>query len=285
MIVLLKAITLAFLLAGLAVHVAHAAEPVSNFDAAAVTDAALKSSLSADRARSIRDAGRRLLAAYPDKLKAIDGQTLIWRDGTRMPLDDGLPLKDAAAWVRSPDLKDMFRYPYVGGEPARPTAGSDPGRARNAAFFSKMYGDCRGGGVSGKLVEVDWLPSRSRVKLKMTGENGVAQQLAKISTELDTLPRSFTRYLLPPAGTYNCRVVAGTDQQSAHGYGIAIDIAVKPAHYWRWQQPDASGNPIWRNAIPIDIVRIFEHHGFIWGGRWAHYDTMHFEYRPELLLP
>jgi hypothetical protein len=30
-------------------------------------------------------------------------------------------------------------------------------------------------------------------------------------------------------------------------------------------------------------VDIFERHGFIWGGKWAHYDTMHFEYRPELL--
>jgi hypothetical protein len=28
---------------------------------------------------------------------------------------------------------------------------------------------------------------------------------------------------------------------------------------------------------------IFEKHGFIWGGKWYHYDTMHFEYRPELL--
>ena len=26
-----------------------------------------------------------------------------------------------------------------------------------------------------------------------------------------------------------------------------------------------------------------EAEGFIWGGRWYHYDTMHFEYRPELL--
>ncbi|MDD5211432.1 MAG: M15 family metallopeptidase, partial [Sulfuricurvum sp.] len=26
-------------------------------------------------------------------------------------------------------------------------------------------------------------------------------------------------------------------------------------------------------------------YGFIWGGRWYHYDTMHFEYRPELLAP
>jgi hypothetical protein len=30
-------------------------------------------------------------------------------------------------------------------------------------------------------------------------------------------------------------------------------------------------------------VDIFERHGFIWGGKWGHFDTMHFEYRPELL--
>jgi hypothetical protein len=28
-------------------------------------------------------------------------------------------------------------------------------------------------------------------------------------------------------------------------------------------------------------VEIFERHGFIWGGKWGHFDTMHFEYRPE----
>ena len=32
-----------------------------------------------------------------------------------------------------------------------------------------------------------------------------------------------------------------------------------------------------------EIVEIFERHGFIWGGKWSYYDTMHFEYRPELL--
>ena len=37
------------------------------------------------------------------------------------------------------------------------------------------------------------------------------------------------------------------------------------------------------NRIPYEIVEIFERHGFIWGGRWYHFDTMHFEYRPELL--
>ena len=35
--------------------------------------------------------------------------------------------------------------------------------------------------------------------------------------------------------------------------------------------------------IPTEIIDIFERRGFIWGGKWSHYDTMHFEYRPELL--
>jgi len=36
--------------------------------------------------------------------------------------------------------------------------------------------------------------------------------------------------------------------------------------------------------MPWEIIRIFEKHGFIWGGKWYHYDTMHFEYMPEILL-
>jgi len=32
------------------------------------------------------------------------------------------------------------------------------------------------------------------------------------------------------------------------------------------------------------ILFLFEKYGFIWGGKWFHYDTMHFEYRPELLI-
>jgi hypothetical protein len=38
-----------------------------------------------------------------------------------------------------------------------------------------------------------------------------------------------------------------------------------------------------RNRYPQEIVEIFEKHGFIWGGKWSHFDLMHFEYRPEML--
>ncbi len=31
-------------------------------------------------------------------------------------------------------------------------------------------------------------------------------------------------------------------------------------------------------------VAAFEDNGFVWGGKWPFFDTMHFEYRPEVLL-
>ena len=125
----------------------------------------------------------------------------------------------------------------------------------------------------------------------------LAERLAAVSRELDQLPAHFDAYLVPSAGTYVCRPIAGTDRISAHGHGIAIDISTKHTDYWRWSTPQATGKagsrtgtkpdrPIpYRNQVPMEIVTVFEKHGFIWGGKWYHYDTMHFEYRPELLPP
>ena len=31
--------------------------------------------------------------------------------------------------------------------------------------------------------------------------------------------------------------------------------------------------------MPHGIIQIFEQNGFIWGGKWLHVDSMHFEYR------
>ncbi len=232
------------------------------------------------------EAARRLQAAYPDHIAGVEGAELIWRDGKRVPLYDANGAKPVADWLASPDLTDIFRFPYPANAPAAPPApNADPGRARPAAFFNKMYGDCRTGEVTRHLVDVAWLPSRGRQIVRATTINGVAQKLAAIGAELDALPAALTKFLVPSAGTYACRAIAGTEQSSAHGYGIAIDIAVKQAHYWRWSKRDVAGAPVWRNTIPADIVRIFEKHGFIWGGRWSHFDTMHFEYRPEFFVP
>ena len=230
------------------------------------------------------DAVAHLIAAYPSFLQRIDGNALVWKDGTRMVIDDGRGPKPIPLLLESPDIKDMFLQRYPMGPPAGPPAVDfDPGRSRNTVLFDKMYGDCRSGAAARNLISIVWLPKKWGKRLSVTRVNGVAEKLMAVSKELDDLPAKFNIFLFPSAGTYNCRVVAGTDRVSAHGYGIAIDLSTREADYWRWAGGASARTIAYRNRVPFEIVDSFERHGFIWGGKWYHYDTMHFEYRPELL--
>ncbi len=67
-----------------------------------------------------------------------------------------------------------------------------------------------------------------------------------------------------------------------HSYAAAIDLNARLSDYWLWTKRQ-QGKFAWVNRMPFDIVDIFERFGFIWGGKWYHYDTMHFEYRPEII--
>lgn len=223
-----------------------------------------------------------LLRAYPNALASFDGTNLIWRDGTRMPVDDGRPDKDMAEQLRNGSILDQLRLRYPAGAPLLPPPEQDPGRLRNRALFDKMYGDCKAGQVTPKLVPVVWLPNTWGHVVRITSVNGVDRELTAISRELDELPAVDKKYLYPLGGTYVCRSVADTGATSMHAWGAAIDISVAFSDYWLWHR-SGGGDPAYVNRIPPEIVAVFERHGFIWGGRWAHYDTMHFEYRPELL--
>ena len=116
-----------------------------------------------------------------------------------------------------------------------------------------------------------------------TSINGASIQLEKVAKELASKP-SLKKYLTN-ASTFYWRKVRGANRQSAHSYGIAIDINTNYSNYWLWSNPKAkeTDKVEYKNRIPMEIVNVFEKYGFIWGGRWYHYDTMHFEYRPELL--
>lgn len=224
-----------------------------------------------------------LVAVYPDFVERIDGNELVMRDGSRLIVDDGKPPKSFDERLRDPDLKDMFLTPYRSGRPLQsPKIDEDPGRARNDAFFKKMYGDCAKNEVRPKLRRVTWMPLWGGGEVEATTVNGVADHLEAAARELQALPERFKRYLVPNEGAYYCRAIAGTTQTSMHSYGVAIDINTRYSDYWRWPSPPP--DPIaYRNQIPFEIVEIFERHGFIWGGKWYHFDTMHFEYRPELM--
>jgi hypothetical protein len=94
----------------------------------------------ADQARANRLMDR-LVAAYPDFLAGHDENNLIWRDGARMGFDDGAE-KTFAERLDRADIEDQFALSYpLGDILSDPEPDYDPGRFRNAAFFTKMYGD------------------------------------------------------------------------------------------------------------------------------------------------
>jgi D-alanyl-D-alanine carboxypeptidase len=231
----------------------------------------------------LRAALDNLVAAYPNALAGQDGKVLRWRDGTVMPVADGAASKAFPELLRHASIADQLRMPYPRGPLEKPPAAdADPGRFRNSAFFARMYGDCKTGEVTPRLVSLDWLPHTWGKSIRITSVNGVDAQLRAVSAEIDALPDNIKRAAYPIAGTYNCRAVADTGLPSPHGYGIAIDLNTAVSDYWYWRPHD--GPIVYRNRMPEEIVAIFEKHGFIWGGKWYHFDTMHFEYRPELLV-
>jgi D-alanyl-D-alanine carboxypeptidase len=177
-------------------------------------------------------------------------------------------------------LVDLFKPPY----PLGPVVeirerNMDPGRVRIQALFLATYGS-EPLEVEAKLRWVTFVGQRIRI------QHRAAPALERVSKALELLCKdkpALRDYLRNLGGTYNFRNIAGTDQLSAHSFGIAIDISTHHSDYWR-NGPDLK-KPIWKNRIPTEIVNAFEAESFIWGGRWYHYDTMHFEYRPELFDP
>ncbi len=223
---------------------------------------------------------RALLNAYPGAFR-IEGNAVVFPSGTRVPWDDGRR-KSAAELLTDGDVEDMFHYPYPAGSSRPPGRDEDPGRVRSDAFFKALYGASEGA-VRANLRAVPWVPKLGGGTLLVTTRFGVDEKLEAVSRDLERLPSRLHKYLVPPAGTFNWRAIAGTNRLSVHSYGAAIDINTKFTNYWRWDAQQAGGTIPYRNQIPAEIVAVFEQHCFVWGGRWYHYDTMHFEYRPELL--
>ena len=223
----------------------------------------------------------RLVRYYSNVVSGYDREFLILKNGMKFRISDNRTDKTFQELLEKPDIDDMFyaRYP-AGSVPAQPEKNMDPGRVRYEPLFVAMYGDCNKNEVVKNLRTIKWLPKHGGGSVTITTVNGVDKAVEAVSRDLDELAKDFTKYLKPTSGTYNCRKIAGSSAKSMHAYGAALDISTKYSNYWRWANP---GELKWKNQIPIQIIRVFEKHGFIWGGYWYHYDTMHFEYRPELL--
>lgn len=224
------------------------------------------------------------IEAYPDAVSDVakrDGKYYLqFEDGTEFVWDDGRE-KTFVEKLEDADLEDTVSLPYAVGEPTEdPAKNEDPGRFRFDPFMKQLYGESEGA-VRESLVSVKWPGGK---ELAFNERHGAADALRAVAAELDALPEEFHKYFTKTAGTFNWRVIKGTERMSSHSYAVALDINIDFSNYWRWD--DKTGEKLtYTNRIPWEIVEVFERHGFIWGGKWHHYDTMHFEYRPELFEP
>lgn len=223
-----------------------------------------------------------LMKAYPEQVKDFKDGYIVMVSGDKILYDDKKD-KSYLEKLNNSDLEDMFALPY-NMKASRPGYREDGGRVRNDRFLQSMYGTNESQ-VRANCVSVPWFGQR----VQFTKVNGAADSLRKVQKELATALPQFRDYYVT-SGTLYWRNIAGTNRVSAHSYGMTIDIAVqKYSNYWQWDGSNAGKGEgdelkVYNNRIPLEIVRVFEKHGFIWGGRWYHYDTMHFEFRPEILL-
>ena len=223
----------------------------------------------------------RLLAqAYPSAVAEIDGKEVVFKSGARLEVDDGQEKSHAEKLVGA-DIEDMLSQVYPIGrcyDGAGPARNVDPGRIRNETFFRQVYGNSRRA-VEKNLVVLPWFKS----KLRVTRKHGVDAALSRVAKDLAELPAKYRRFFETTSGGHNWRTIAGTKRLSVHSFGAAVDLNIKFADYWRWAGGKPGNVPRYRNKIPQAVVEVFERHGFIWGGKWYHFDTMHFEFRPELI--
>jgi hypothetical protein len=232
------------------------------------------------------------LSVAPERLRCIArhftgtpkdtprGWVLELSDGAAIPWDDG-KTKTFDETLDDPDLEDTLSIPYRTG-PLVPVTkeNDDPGRIRVDALYRATYG-ATPDEVSARLVNVDFVGQNVMFHKKAAPAlDRVAARLKRAMRADRSLAAFLTGEL---GGTFNWRVIAGTSRLSAHSFATAIDIVVAKSDYWRSQLVD--GRFTYKNRIPRAIVDAFEAEGFAWGGRWYHYDTMHFEYRPELFDP
>ena len=229
-----------------------------------------------------------LRRAYPE-FWAPDTEALVSRSGQRFEFDEHKDHLQRTDLLNQADLKSQMAQPYTPGFAGPPPLRDhDPGRLRAQLFFTAMYGTTPAE-VQRHLVPVPWAPSGGT--LPFTRLNGAAEALERVGRVLAQEART-AAYVRRPAGSVLWRRIAGTPRLSAHAFGAAVDFTLPKGlgRYWQWSGCTETGACPYPVAVRQDptlqrVVAAFEQEGFIWGGQWAHFDTVHFEYRPELVGP
>ncbi|WP_283591358.1 M15 family metallopeptidase [Clostridium butanoliproducens] len=226
-----------------------------------------------------------LFMAYPDHLVDVEKQNnglvyLVTKSGNKIVYDDKKE-KTQQEKLANGDLQDMMEqiYPLEKIDDLM-EENFDPGRIRAYSLLNEVYGSSREQ-IEKNLTNVNFAYQNYR----FNKNNSAAESLDKVSKTLLELTKTNNKigaFINPANGTFNYRIISGTGRLSAHAYGIAIDIASDKRDYWKWATRDQGKARLLQ--YPDELVKIFEENNFIWGGKWGHFDILHFEYRPEIIL-
>jgi len=232
--------------------------------------------------------------AYPDKISAVEFLNNDWTmlvNGARFYFAAGrfLPEELREQWKEYQPY-DFYNYPWVGTAGQRRAAFDYPVYSVGSSFlFDALY-------VSPAEDDSwDLQEKYSFLGVKMLIHPDIKPLLDRISDRIriaaqtDPSINEWIAELLtsPPSFGWNWRNIANTNRRSNHSYGTALDLLPKDLKgrktYWQWDSGDTMDIDAYYTP-PEAVVRVFEDHGFVWGGKWDLIDTMHFEYRPEILL-
>jgi hypothetical protein len=188
-----------------------------------------------------------------------------------------------SSWQKSgnPDLQDMMEqlYPLSDIKQILPNH-YNPGCIRVYPLLKEVYGSSKNQILS-NLVKI----SVGYKYVEFNRKNNASESLQSVMKELLPLARQSHKIYsasFPVSGTFNYRLIGGTNRLSAHAFGISIDLHNNKYDYWRWATRDEGQKRL--DAYPREVVKIFEKYGFVWGGKWGNFDIMHYEYRPEIIL-
>lgn len=223
-----------------------------------------------------------------------DKTTLYWADGRFLPLPqrhNSQNYRRYIGYLYSWNAIDMSKWSKERQErllrnTSNPVQQNAPGF--EGTFFKYLYGGIQRTDVEQNLTPIRFLGTTLKVHKLMAGPMMQVDKAIQKAAQTDSSLRDFLGTLLP-ADSFNWRTIANSKSISYHSFAIAVDInpkrSTKPI-YWSWER---DRNSQWHLVPPAKrwnphptIIKAFQEAGFLWGGAWATYDNMHFEYRPEL---
>ena len=231
--------------------------------------------------------------AYPGKITDVEFLDNDWSmrvNGVRFFFAHGrfLPEYLRARWEEFYPY-DFYPYPWVGTVEERLAAFANPVRSVGSPFlFDTLFFSPTEAASWEQQVEYNFLGVRLFVHNHIAPFLDHVQKRIRAAAETDPSVREWIDEIQdsPRSVGWNWRYIAGTTRRSLHSYGIAIDLLPRDLRgrhtYWQWNTNELDFDNFF--MPPEAVVKAFETYGFLWGGNWSLIDTMHFEYRPEILL-